>query len=98
MSALDPELKRLFKWAGEAPASKPEWMPVGFHARVLDSRQPAQPPTLLEELQRTAWGLSCVALALILCGAIVLMSQSSAPPPTEELSSALNFIAGTLPR
>ena len=98
MSPLDPELKRLLQWARTTPASKPEEIPFGFCGRVLASRQPAQPPTLFDELQRTAWGLSCVALALIVCGAIVLMSQRSFSPASEEVSSALNFLASNLPR
>ena len=98
MSALDPELKRLLEWARNAPVSKPEEVPFGFSGRVLASRQPARPPTLFEQLQETAWGLSWVALALIVCGAIVLLSQRLSPPPTEEVSSALNFLASNLPR
>ncbi len=96
MSALDPELKRLLKWARNAPTPQPEEIPFGFCGRVLASRQPAPPPTLLQELQSTAWALSCAALALIVCGAIVLLSQRSSPPPTEEVSSALNFLASNL--
>jgi hypothetical protein len=98
MNQLDPELKRLFKWAREAPPSEPEAAPFGFSGRVLASRKAVHGFTLVEGLQRMAWGLSCMALGLIICGALVFISQRSSPPSTEEFSSALSFLASTLPR
>ena len=98
MNQLDPELKRLLKWAGKASASEPEAAPFGFSGRVLASRRVVRGPTLFEELQRTAWGLSCMALGLILCGALVFISERSSPPLTEEFSSALSFLATDLPQ
>ena len=98
MSELDPELKRLLKWARNVPVSKPDEIPFGFSGRVLAARQPARLPTLFEQLQDAAWALSCVALFLIVGGAMVLLSQRSSPPSVEEASSALNFLASNLPR
>lgn len=98
MNQLDPELKRLLKWARAASPPKPEDVPFAFSGRVLASRKPPQALTLFEDLQKTAWGLSCVALALIVCGTLVLVSQRSSPPPAEEFSSALGFLASNLPR
>ncbi len=98
MSQLDPGLRRLLKWARQASPRRPEDAPFGFSGRVLAARKPVRTPTLFEELQRAAWGLSCAALGVIVCGAFVLMSQRSSPPPTEEVSSALNFLASNLPR
>ena len=95
MNRLDPELKRLLKWASPV---LPEEAPFGFSGRVLASRKPPQAPTVFEELQSSAWGLSCVALVLILCGTLVFASQRSAPPAAEEVSSALSFLASNLPR
>jgi hypothetical protein len=98
MNELDPALKRLLKWARQASPSKPEEAPYGFPGRVLASRRPARASTLFQELQRAAWGLSWAALALIVCGGLVLVSQRSAPPPTQEFSTALSFLASNLPR
>jgi hypothetical protein len=98
MNKLDPGLKRLLKWAREAPPSEPEAAPFGFSGRVLASRKAAADSTLFEGLQRMAWGLSCMALGLIVCGALVLISQRSSPSSTEQISSALSFLASTLPR
>ena len=98
MNRLDPRLKRLFKWAGAAAAAEPEAAPFGFSGRVVASRKAMDSPTLFEELQGRAWGLSCLALALILCGALVFISQGSSPPSTEQVSSALSFLASNLPR
>jgi hypothetical protein len=96
MNELDPDLKRLFKWARAASPSQPEEVPFGFPGRVLASRKPIQGRTLLQELQRTAWGLSWASLALIVCGGLVLISQRPSPPPTGEFSSALGFLASNL--
>ena len=98
MNKLDPGLKRLFKWAGEASSSEPEAAPFGFSGRVVASRRATRGPTLFEQLQGRALGLSCVALGMILCGALVLISQRSSPPSTEEFSTALSFLASNLPR
>lgn len=98
MNELDPDLKRLLKWTREASPSKPEEAPFGFSGRVLASRKQVQAATLLQELQRTAWGLSWASLALIVCGGLVLLSQRSSPPPTGEFSSALSFLASNLAR
>ena len=98
MNKLDPHLKRLLVWAREAPPSSPNEAPFGFSGRVLAARKPVQATTLFHELQRAAWAVSCVALGLILSGALVLISQRSSPPPTEEYSSALSFLASNLPQ
>ncbi len=92
MNQLDPDLKRLLKWAKAASPPKSTEAPFGFSGRVWASRTPAQSPTLFQELQSTAWEFSCAALALIVCGAIVLMSQRASAPPTGEFSSALGFL------
>ncbi len=97
MNQLDPALKRLLKWARAASPAKPDEAPFAFSGRVLASRKPPQALTFVEELQNTAWGLSWVALVLIVCGTIVFVSQRSSPP-AEEYSSALGFLASNLPR
>ena len=99
MNQLDPDLKRLLKWASKATPAEPEEAPFGFSGRVLASTRALQVSTLFEQLQRTAWGLSCVALGLIVCGAVVVfLSERSSPPSTEEFSSALSYLASNLPR
>jgi hypothetical protein len=98
MNELDPELKRLLKWARADAPRKSENAPFGFSGRVLASRRPLQIPALFHELRRTAWGLSFVALGLIVWGASVLVTQRTSPPPTDEFSSALSFLASNLPR
>jgi hypothetical protein len=97
MKELDPGLKRLLKWARAASPLESAEAPFGFSGRVLAARKPARPPAFFDELQRAAWGLSCVALALIVCGAIVLVSQRSAGPATDQFSSALSFLASNFP-
>ena len=96
MSELDPDLKRLLKWAHAFSPSESEEAPFGFSTRLLAANRRAQVPTLLEELQQTAWGLTCVALATIACGCLLLFSQSSGPAPAADLPSAVSYVANNL--
>ena len=95
MNKLDPSLKRLLKWSRSAPASAStlEEAPFGFPGRVVASIKPPQPTTLLQELQRSALGIACASLGLLICGAVVLLSQRASPAPDAEISSTLNFVA-----
>jgi hypothetical protein len=96
MNELHPDLKRLLKWAHAASPSRPEEAPFGFSGRVLVSGSPVQAPALFCELQRTAWPLTCLSLALILGGGLLLLSQGASSLPPEEFSSALRFLASNL--
>jgi len=96
MNQLDPSLKRLLNWSRSAAVSAPEEVLSGFPGRVLASARRAQRITLLQELHQTAWGIACASLALLICGALVLLSQPASPLPEPELSSSLNFVANKL--
>ncbi len=96
MNELHPGLKRLLKWAREASPSQPPEAPFGFSGRVLGSRQEVRAATLLRDLQRSAWALTCGSLVLIVGGGILIASQGSAPEPAAELSSTLTFLANNL--
>jgi hypothetical protein len=96
MNELDPSLKRLLKLSRTAPAPEAEQAPFGFSGRIVASAKPAKPTTLLQELQQTAWGIACASLALLVCGALVLLSQHASATPEPEISSALNFVANNL--
>lgn len=96
MNELDPGLKRLLNLSRSAPVSAPEEAPFGFPDRVLASARSAQPATLLQELQQKAWGIAGASLALLICGAFVLLSLRASPLPEPEISSALNFVANNL--
>jgi len=98
MNQLDPDLKRLLTWATKAPSGEAPEATPGFPERVLAGRRPVRATTLGEELQRSAWSLSLASLALIICCGIVLLSQHSSSPTTDELSSALGFLASSLTR
>lgn len=98
MNELDPALKRLMKWSRKASPTAPEEVPFGFAGRVTASSKFFPTPTLLAELQHIAWGLACVSLAVIVSGFLLLMNQTSAPPPASEIPSALDFVANYLPQ
>jgi hypothetical protein len=97
MNELDPGLKRLLNWsraAAEVPAAKEA--PVGFPGRVVAHARRVESTTLLQELQQTAWGIAYASLALVIAGALVLLSQRASAAPEPEISSALNFVANNL--
>ena len=96
MNELDPKLKQLLKWVHKASPLAPVAAPFGFVGRVMASTKHDKPMTLLEELQRTAWGIACASLALLICGTVVLFSQRASSAPEPEISSALNFVANNL--
>ena len=98
MNELDPALKRLMRWSRIASPHMPEEAPFGFAGRVAASSKLGSAPTLLNELQRIAWGLACVSLAVIVSGFLLLMRQPSPPPPASEIPSALDFVANYLPQ
>lgn len=98
MNKLNPDLKRLLKWAHISSPPSQEEAPFGFAARVLASRPPAEASTLIQDLQRVASGLSWIAVAVIVLCTVVLINQGSAPAPAKEFSSALNFLTSNLPR
>lgn len=97
MSQLDPELKRLLKWSREA-APQPIEAPFGFSGRVVALKKLARGPTLLQDLQGSAWGLALASVVLIVCAGLIWINQSSAPATTAEFSSALSFLASDLGR
>jgi len=96
MNELDPSLKRLLHWSRSAAVPAPEDAPFGFPDRVLASAKGTRPATLLQELQQAAWGIGCASLALLICGALVLISHRASALPEPEISSALNFVANNL--
>jgi hypothetical protein len=96
MSKLDPGLKRLIKLSRAAEVPAPEEAPLGFPGRVVAYAKRAEPTTLLQELQQRAWGIAYASLALVIAGALVLLSQRASAAPEPEISSALNFVANNL--
>ncbi|MGH7970828.1 MAG: hypothetical protein ACREIC_19075 [Limisphaerales bacterium] len=98
MNHLDPDLQRLLIWAAKSSSGDAPAPPAGFPGRVLANRRPVRAVTLRDDLQRTAWSLSLGSLALIICCGVLLLSQRSSPPPADELSSALGFLASSLTR
>ena len=98
MNNLDPELKRLLKWASAASPAPPESAPLGFSGRVLASAKRTPALTLLEDLQQTSWAIACGALALIICSGLVWVSQHRPPEPAGQISSVMNLLASNLTR
>lgn len=96
MNELDPSLKRLIKLSRSAEVPETEQAPFGFSGRVAALTKRTQSSTLLQDLQQRAWGIACASLALVIAGALVLVSQRASAAPEPEISSALNFAANNL--
>lgn len=99
MNQLDPALKRLLKQASDEACGEREEAPFGFAARVVGLSRAPGPVTLFQQLQQTAWVLTCASLTLIFFwGLVAFLVQSTAPVPAPELPSALSFLASNLNR
>ncbi len=98
MNRLDPSLKLLLTWSRRAAPSPPEpdEAPFGLATRVVASWNSAQPDSLLSELKQVAWASGCVALAVLLCGLVVLVRHAQTPGPATGIPSALSFVARNL--
>jgi len=97
MNELDPDLKRLLRWARPSSPTESEEAPFGFSTRAVAAPRPCRRPTMLEDLQRTAWGLTCIALVTIACGCLLLVSKRSELAPAAELPSAVSYLASHMP-
>jgi hypothetical protein len=96
MNQLDPHLKRLFTWTHRGSPAQPEAAPFGFAGRVVALRKTVKNGSLLFELKQLAWTSACVSLAVIICGAALLISQGHAPEPVTGLPTALSFLVSNL--
>jgi hypothetical protein len=95
MSALHPELKRLFRWSRHAPPT-PEQAPYGFATRVLARRAEARTrderPEIHHWLQACAWG----SIAVILCGGALLLTEIRRDRSGFNVLPAYQFVARNL--
>jgi len=93
MNQLDPDLKRLFKWArpqvSSTPAPEP---PTGFATRVVAGSMILAGPLPFPGLQRYLAATACLAILVIACGSFV-MAKLQAPKFATDLSSAAHFLA-----
>jgi len=75
MNRLNPELKRLLRWAREAPALPPAEMPLGFSQRVATKWDRLVDRDSLGMWQRAILGSVWPATAVILLGLTILIVQ-----------------------
>ncbi|HSH14638.1 MAG TPA: hypothetical protein VLD18_01300 [Verrucomicrobiae bacterium] len=96
MNSLDPELRRLIRWARQAPEPAPEPPPLGFIARVAAraaGELPQSEPGWWLRLQNLAlWS----SLAIVVVGLTLATRQVRAPATTYDLAPAFQFAAHTI--
>ena len=95
MNRLDPDLKRLMRWARQAPP-RGEQAPFGFATRVVASSgaQPGLPAILT--LQRLVGVSAWFSAAIILCGGIFFASQIQDSASVFDFAPAYQFIARSI--
>ena|SRR2546425_9703907 len=95
MNRLDPDLKRLMRWARQAPP-RAEQAPFGFASRVVanSGAQPALPAILT--LQRWVGLSAWFSAAVILCGGIFFASQIRDSASVFNFAPAYQFVARSI--
>ena len=86
MNRLDPDLKRLMKWAQRAPETASSEAPFGFSTRVVARWQPEDSLTLLAAWQRAVTFAGWVSGLLIVAGVAFFLTQQ------QPVSTADNFV------
>ena len=91
MNQLSPELKRLMRWAREAPPQPSRQPPPGFAAGVIFRRD--APLSELAVWQNVIWRSAWAATALILLGVAVLTSHKLKPDSPFDTSPAYQVVS-----
>lgn len=92
MSEMDPELKRLLRWARQAPALPPAQYPWGFADRVVQ-RRASWVQDNLGMWQRVVLGSVWPAAAVLLLGLGILALQHYHSNSSYDLSPAYQVVS-----
>jgi hypothetical protein len=95
MNHIPPELKRLMRWAHQAPASPTE-LPYGFSQRVVHLWRTERPFDSLWIWQRAIWKSGWAAALVILFGLAVLALQKGNNRSPYDVSPAFEVVSTEL--
>lgn len=96
MNDLRPDLKRLMRWARQAPEQAPAAAPRGFSARVIANwhGNPVQPDFAL--WQTVIWRSAWAAAAVIILGLALLTGQQLRPASFYDVAPACQVVSAEL--
>jgi hypothetical protein len=93
MNRLDPELKKLMRWARQAPEPTPAPMPFRFSSRVAECWNSIQPVSEFLVWQKAIWGSAWAAMAVILLGMTMLGFQKLRTSSPYDFSPAYQAVS-----
>jgi hypothetical protein len=92
MSRLNPQLKKLVRWAAHAPPTAPRVIPPGFAARVT-ARQGDSPASSVLSWEMNLWDWAWTGAAVVLLTVAVLAFQKLHPASPYDLSPAYQVVS-----
>lgn len=78
MNQLDPELRRLVRWARQAEATPEIPVPFGFATRVAALSRAAAPEAEPRWAHQLRWSVACLSLGVMVFGAVVWAGERRA--------------------
>lgn len=98
MNHLDPDLKRLMKWAQRVPDPDPApaEVPFGFSSRVVARWHPDESPALFAELQRALPFAAWISGAVIIVGVAFFVSQQQRSSTADTVVTSYQVLAKSI--
>jgi hypothetical protein len=93
MNHLTPELKRLMRWAREAPQGPQADAPLGFSAHVVAQWNEEPSVSMFTVWQKAIWGSAWAATVVILLGVALLTTERIRSDSPYGFSSAYQMVA-----
>jgi hypothetical protein len=93
MNDLNPELKKLLRWARQAPEQAPPNLPMGFSSRVVTHWTSMSLRAEFGFWQKAVWGSAFAAAALILIGLALLTVEQLRPASFYDVTPAYQVVS-----
>jgi hypothetical protein len=93
MTPLNPELKRLMRWAQQAPLPPTPAVPLGFSSRAIARSGSISALNSFALWQKAIWCSAWAAAAVILFGTVLLTAQKLRTSSPYDFSPAYQVVA-----